>query len=201
MWRSPKWRREGKTCQCELRGKFVFGRARDEGSSQKNDDETKKTERQMGNCGQAWESGNSSIIRGFLSTASFQGALNSNRTMALARRETSMKEEQVWRKRGRHARCLAGPFGRDGRIKKKKKNATGYGTTNGALWTENFWREKSNGKKSNWEKWNKNWKNWIETVRDHGRDICRERKDDWRAGTTGRQYIVERGEVEGMKLE
>ena len=40
-----KWRREGKTCQCGLRGKFGFGKVRDEVSSQESDDMIEETER------------------------------------------------------------------------------------------------------------------------------------------------------------
>ena len=38
-------RREGKTCQCGLHGKFRFERVKDEGSSQESDDVIEKTEK------------------------------------------------------------------------------------------------------------------------------------------------------------
>ena len=55
---SAKWRREGKMCQCGVRGKFGSGRVKDEKSSRENDNVI-ETEMRMGSCGQAWASRNS----------------------------------------------------------------------------------------------------------------------------------------------
>ena len=59
-----------------------------------------------------------------------------------------------------------------------------------------FERGKSNGKKNDWEKWNKNYMKLEElkdTVQGHERDIveriCREREEDWRTGTAGKKCI------------
>ena len=121
-----------------------------------------------GNYGQAWESGNlynSLVFKkngkwGWVdyglkwphaangkSTAPFQVASNANRTMTLARRETQVKEGQVWRGKGRHARCLVGPSEKDGRIRERLEKLDEE--------REIIWTGKSTGKKNNWEKWNK----------------------------------------------